>query len=121
MKDEELKVGDVCEIVGSPCPCEECRGLVGRDCTIVEDEKLRIREWRLAGLIVVKREQVAAFVIEIQGVKQHCPYERQYLRKRPPKRDESQWIRQQTTPRADFDKWLDGVRQGNKTPTPAEV
>lgn len=119
MKDEEIKVGDICEIVGSSCTCKKCLQLVGRECTVLELASPCARVISLGPFTVVT--QVLAFKVTVQGEDGTFGYEREYLRKRPPKRDESQWIRQQSTPKADFDKWLDGVRQGDKTPAPAEA
>lgn len=117
MKDEVIKVGDVCEIVGTDCACPLCLALIGLECTVVGPEEAIHRIRRCFILPIV--ESLTAFRVTVKGNPHVLAIERQYLRKRPPKAEPVQTVRQETMPRADFDRWLDGVRQGEREEQPA--
>jgi len=87
---DEIKVGDVCVIVSSPCTCEKCSRVIGRECTVVEAEAPRLVLIRpgLAQLIF-------AFIITIAGEGEaKWAYAREHLRKKRPPADDEQLLRE---------------------------
>jgi hypothetical protein len=107
----DIKVGDVCEIVGA-C-CETMRRLyVGLEVTVVP-----MRCCQGLVLLCAYCDHEHGALVSIQSP--HLPFSdtggRHYpvahLRKKPPKADDTQWQRQDTVPREDFDRWLERVRE----------
>lgn len=80
----EIKVGDVCIIVSGPCSCAECKTVIGRECTVLEPEALR-----LVMLAPNVATIIRAFVVEIQGEgNKRWAYAREHLRKKRPLADD---------------------------------
>jgi hypothetical protein len=115
MSDEQLNVGDVCEIIGTPCPCEKCRERIGRECEILQLEGHHTRFMLSAPLYF---EVVFAFVVRVPG-ENDLVLERQFLRKKHRPSDQTGWIRQLTVPKEAFDRWMKGMRE--RAPQTAEV
>jgi hypothetical protein len=103
--NEPLKVGDVCTI-RLPTICPNCAAFNGTECTIEVDVRRALRMRCDTGLEVA---DVYACRRADGGIAylQRC----ELIKKRPPA-DGSEWIRQVTVPRCDFDRWLEDVRQG---------
>lgn len=97
----EIKVGDICVIVNS---ADAWNGL---ECEVVSP--LSVGLVREVGSTTVRRR--AVFGVLVAGYAGMFSVERDQLRKKPPKADESEWIRQETIPRQQFDTWLDKVRE----------
>ena len=102
---DEIKVGDVC-IVNLGCACSLCSMFNGIEVTTVAiSDPTRNR------LGPHSFEPVPdGFECEFRGIRDFV-FKRSELRKKPPKAAESQVIRQETVPRADFDRWLERVRE----------
>lgn len=82
--NDEIKVGDVCVIVGGPCGCAECKTVIGRECTVLELEGPR-----LVLLAPNVATIIRGFVVEIQGEgSKRWAYARQHLRKKKPPADD---------------------------------
>lgn len=115
----DIKVGDVCEVVRY-C-CETSRKLFfGTECTVIPATCCQGVAVQCYACGAVFHDHVTIAHPAFSGVTNlHIP--RHFLRKKPPKADDAEWIRQETVPRERFDQWLDAVRKGARIEETARV
>lgn len=93
----DIKVGDVCEIT-FPRPLGQWTSTYNNtECTV---RYLEVKQ-SIFG-VMHQCELCDGNIANVAAM---------FLRKKPPKADDSQWIRQETVPREAFDRWLERARQ----------
>ncbi len=97
----DLKPGDVCEILDGKTPGPIERQAIGRECEVLT---IYGRTMGFGGAYI--SDAVEVFVPGLGSFL----VQRSALRKKRPPADDSQWIRQDTVPREQFDRWREHVR-----------
>lgn len=109
-QSNNIEVGDVCIVVPH---ADGVPDIVGKEVEVIGPELRR-------------RFELSCVIFECFGFEIYCPSNgrryaiaRECLRKKRPPGDQSEWIRQETTPRGRFDEWLERVRDHAVVEEPA--
>lgn len=104
---ERIEIGDVCEVIDA-C-CETIRAVVvGRECIVIGGPTRPRFRCLHCGFIDFNHVTVKADWPDVSG---NPGVPRQFLRKKRPPADDSQWIRQETVPLERFNEWRERVRR----------
>lgn len=107
---DEIKPGDVCEVVA--CCCARTTHLIGEEVTVfARTSKAIACCCPDCGFITA-----SFFELSENGAKGALPVV--WLRKKPPKVDSSQWVRRQTVPLERWNSWLTRVREQKPVESP---
>jgi hypothetical protein len=116
---DEIKVGDVCEMVDACCPTARSK-LVGAECSVVAFvtgfPPFRCQWCNEVSTAFARVESSHHFTDKAALIRmRYAPTK--YLRKKPPKADET--IRQETVPLERYNEWLETTRRRGKVEEPA--
>lgn len=114
---DEIKVGDVCEIVALCCGSDARSRFIGMECAVVKEYDGPV----VCG--ICRAPQPDCVVIAIPALELPPRIgriaRRAFLRKKRPPADDAHWIRQETVPLERFNEWREKVREAGRVEEPA--